>query len=126
VTVPVATNCTNCGAPGRPFWPPSATPPSFEKRATRNWLTLSECSSCGQLWVGVPYEPYASFIYEVPWDDSAESWLKLAEQDDGKAAVKLAEARIKATWWQLGPEDLAAVEHHRQRSYGRNPVDGLP
>lgn len=93
---------------------------------TRNWLTLSECPTCGQLWVGVPYEPYASFVYEVPWNDSAENWLKLAERDDGKAVVELVEARIKATWRQLGPEDLAAVEHHRQRSYGRNPVDGLP
>lgn len=52
--------------------------------------------------------------------------MKLAERDDGKAVVELVEARVKATWRQLGPEDLAAVEHHRQRSYGRNPVDGLP
>jgi hypothetical protein len=102
------------------------TPPRLEKRATRNWLTLSECATCGQLWVGIPYEPYASFIYEVPWNDSAENWLKLAEHDDGKAVMKLVEARVKSTWQQLGPEDLAAVEYHRQRSYGRNPVDGLP
>jgi hypothetical protein len=50
----------------------------------------------------------------------------LAEQNDGKAVVELAEARVKATWQQLGSQDLAAVERHRRRSYGRNPVDGLP
>jgi hypothetical protein len=119
------TTCERCGAPARPFWPPPTTQPTFEKRATRNWLTLSECPACVQLWVGVPYEPYASLLYQVPWNDSAENWLQLAEQNEGKAIVGLVEARVKATWRQLGPEDLAAVEHHRQRSYGRNPVDGL-
>jgi hypothetical protein len=120
------TTCERCGAPARPFWPPSTTQPAFEKRAIRNWFTLSACAVCGQLWVAVPYEPYASFVYQVPWDASETDWSRLAEQNDGRAVVGWAEGRAKATWRQLGPEDLAAVERHRQRSYGRNPIDGLP
>lgn len=115
--------CERCGAPARPFWPPSTTQPAFEKRATQNWLTLSACAACGQLWVGVPYEPYASFVYQVSWDEPETSWSRLAEQDDGRPVVAWAEGRIKATWQQLGSEDRAAVEHHRARSYGRNPID---
>jgi hypothetical protein len=115
--------CASCGAPARPFWPPSTRQPVFEKRATQNWLTLSECATCGQLWTGVPYEPYASFIYLVPWYRSAADWLMLAEQDHGRSVVEWAESRIRATWQQLGSADQAAIEHHRQRSYGRNPID---
>jgi hypothetical protein len=73
--------------------------------------------------VGVTYEPYASFIYRVRWDDSAANWSRLAEQSDGRPIVEWAEVRIKATWQQLDVEDQAAVEHHRRRSYGRNPID---
>lgn len=117
------TACASCGAPRRPFWPPSATPPAFEKRALVKWLTLSECSACGQLWVGVTYEPYASFIYQVRWDDSAANWSRLAEQSAGRPIVEWAVARIKSTWQQLDLEDQVAVKHHRRRSYGRNPID---
>jgi hypothetical protein len=120
------TACASCGAPARPFWPPSTTQPGFEKRVTQNWLTLSECPVCGHLWVGIPYEPYASFIYQVPWDRSEADWSRLAKQDGGRAVVDFADARIGATWRQLGPEDQAAIEHHRQRSFGRNPIDRLP
>jgi hypothetical protein len=99
--------------------------PALQKLEARNWLILSECAVCRQLWVGVPYEPYASFIYQVAWQDSAANWSKLAERDDGKAVVEWAEAQIKATWQQLEPADRAAIEHHRQRSFGRNPIDGV-
>lgn len=99
--------------------------PALEKLEMRHWLTLSECSLCRQLWVAVPYEPYASFIYQIAWNDSAADWSWLAEQDDGNTMIKWAEAQIKATWQQLSPADQAAIEHHRLRSAGRNPVDML-
>jgi hypothetical protein len=99
------------------------TQPAFERRGARNWLTLFKCAACGQLWVGVPYEPYASFLYQVLWNGSETDWSKQVEQDDGRAVVERAEGHIKATWRQLGPEDQAAIEHHRLRSYGRNPID---
>jgi hypothetical protein len=78
---------------------------------------------CGQLWVGVPYEPYASSDYQVPWDDSETDWSRLAEQNDGRAVAEWAEGQIKATWRQLGPEDRAAIAHQGLRSHGRNPID---
>jgi hypothetical protein len=49
----------------------------------------------------------------------------MAEQDEGKGIVEWAEARIAATWQQLEPADRDAIEHHRRRSFGRNPIDKL-
>jgi hypothetical protein len=51
------------------------------------------------------------------------NWSRLAEQDDGSAVIEWAEGHIKATWQQLGLEDRVAIEHHRLRSFGRNPID---
>jgi hypothetical protein len=105
---------------------PLTAQPAFERLSGKNWLTLARCCACHQLWVGIPYEPYASFIYQVAWSDRADNWSALVERDEGKGVVDWAEAQIKATWQQLESADRAAIEQHRRRSFGRNPIDRLP
>lgn len=113
--------CVTCGYPERKIWPPTGQAPKFKGMASKNWMSLVECPECGTLWVGVPYEPYASFIYYVPWDKSIEQWeTEIALQDGSNLHAWHKEQLIKSKN-TLSEKDLESIQHHRERSYGRDP-----
>jgi hypothetical protein len=122
MTEPLET-CQKCQNFARAVWPPSAEQPAFSIDLQQGWLKPLKCSNCGATWMVVPYEPYASFTYLVRWMYSANEWLAINGLDDGKTLCQWADAQIKAAWSGMDEKDRSAIEHHRQRSFGRSPVD---
>ena len=118
------TACATCEAPGRLIWPPSKRQPSLDPQVERGWLTLFCCPTCGSLWMGLPYEPYAAFLYLALWTYSADDWSTLDALDKGQTLIQWFEGQIRAAWKGLNERDRADIEHHSRRSYGRSPVDG--
>ncbi|MCK5269207.1 MAG: hypothetical protein KAJ46_00425 [Sedimentisphaerales bacterium] len=115
--------CKICGSPERKMWPPSSRTPSFDTIKKGNWITLVECLECKSLWVGVPYEPYAVFVYFVRWEKTVADWQELHDADDGEQISEWHTKQLLALEPTLSEEDKKAVEWHRQRSYGRTPFD---
>jgi hypothetical protein len=73
--------------------------------------------------MAIPYEPYASFVYLSLWTHSSGEWLTINALDDGVTLCRWGDAQVRAAWVGMTDEDKAAVETHRQRSFGRNPID---
>ena len=115
--------CEFCEAPLKSVWPPSERQPKLQKIRQLGWLGLHVCPSCNVAWVDSPYEPYASFRYLVYWPFSLDDFSTVADLKDGETISAWCSASILEAWTHMGAEDIAAVDHHRQRSYGRNPID---
>ncbi|MBE0449036.1 MAG: hypothetical protein IBX64_13260 [Actinobacteria bacterium] len=103
------------------IWPPSSEAPKFTDIDSANWMTLERCSKCGQLWAGVPYEPYASFMYYVAWPQEEREWKTQIQKDEGAALHSWHKSQLKTYSSTLTSQDLKAIEAHRERSYGRDP-----
>jgi len=114
-------NCSKCGNPDRKIWPPSAEVPDFTDIASENWMSLARCSKCGVLWVGVPYEPYASFMYYVVWSKEEKEWREEIQKNEGAALHAWHKNQLKTFEGSLTSEDMQAIQAHRERSYGRDP-----
>lgn len=93
--------------------------------ASKNWLALASCRPCGSLWVGVPYEPYASFTYYVLWPKSEEAFENEAGIGGGRDLHAWHKDQLKQSKSTLTEADWNAIEHHRNRSYGRDPFSDL-
>ena len=116
-------NCAECQAPARAVWPPVQGRPVFNKVEQRGWFGLSECPLCGVLWVSAPYEPYASFVYLVRWPHSKNQWSSVADLEQGKIISSWCDSEIRLAFAHMDKADIAAMEEHRRRSYGRAPID---
>lgn len=114
-------SCTKCGSPERKIWPPSGEAPKFTDVGSENWMTLVRCPKCGQLWAGVPYEPYASFMYYIAWCQEEQEWKNEIHKEEGTALHTWHKNQLKKYESTLTPNDLKAIEAHRERSYGRDP-----
>jgi hypothetical protein len=86
-------------------------------------MALEQCTACHTLWVFVPWEPYASYPYLVRWEYSPEDWQRLIDLDNAEILHKWHAAKIIELYGTLNDEDKAEMEAHRQRSYGRWPLD---
>jgi hypothetical protein len=75
--------------------------------------------------VPIPYEPEASFVYLSLWSRSSDELLSMYALDDGLTLCRWGDARVRAAWGGMTDEDKAAVEVHRQRNFGRNPIDDI-
>ena len=118
-------NCTNCQAPERGLWVSFGThrQPKLTETERGNWTSLQLCEQCGALWCFVPYEPYASFPYLVRWPHDPITWRRVHDRDAGLTLSRWHSHMVRQHWQQLPPDELQQVEWHRQRSYGRNPID---
>jgi hypothetical protein len=115
--------CEKCQAPQKTVWPPTSSRPTLDKVEQNGWYTLSECSRCCALWVSAPYEPYASFVYEIGWPYSRLEFTTISALQDGRVISSWCDTKIRQAWSGMDSSDLAAVEVHRRRSFGRNPID---
>ncbi|MHC4063925.1 MAG: hypothetical protein ACYSUI_05420 [Planctomycetota bacterium] len=84
-------------------------------------MLLCRCSSCGALWAGVPYEPYASFTYFVAWEGAEEEWRNAIGKEEGAALHAWHKEQLKVYEHTLTDHDRKAIKHHRERSVGRDP-----
>ena len=114
-----------CGAPVRCVWPPNRGP-VLPKLKQEGWFILDTCPNCGVFWVEAVYEPYASFRYLIRWPHSADQWTRVAKLESGLLLSRWCDYEIRRAWKQMSDDDRSAVQHHRQRSIGRNPVDEPP
>jgi hypothetical protein len=113
--------CKQCEGPERPFWPPCVERPQFERIEWTNWVELAQCIECGRLWSSFYYEPYASFIYKLPWNQSIDQWRHLVEENNGISIYKWTAAWIVENRKYLNSEDQAAMRTHIRRNYGHDP-----
>ena len=97
--------------------------PALTKIADGNWISLERCESCAAFWCVSPYEPFASFPYLVAWPRDEASWKKTHAADDGRVLLSWHAHAIASSWRSLPKEEQEAVEAHRKRSYGHNPID---
>jgi len=117
--------CKNCESRTRLLWPPGRKPDLLALE-TGSWIDLRQCQACGALWSGSPYEPYASFEYLVLWPADRGAWVQAHAVDDGQLLLRWHGWMIHQHWRALSGDDLAAVEQHRRRAPGNNPVDAPP
>jgi hypothetical protein len=115
--------CITCEAQIRVIWPPSARQPSLDPLVQQGWLKLLRCPTCGSNWMAVPHEPYAAFVYLSLWKYSTDDWSPLYALDEGLTLTQWADGQVKAAWNSMSERDHADIEHHRKRSFGRNPID---
>jgi len=113
--------CSECGFPERRIWPPSSATPHFVDVGAENWMVLSQCPECGTFWAGVPYEPHASFMYYVVWQESEDTWREKIEENEGLLLHTWHKIQLKKFEKTLTNSDLRSIEAHRERSYGRDP-----
>lgn len=113
--------CKTCGNPERKIWPPVSQVPKFKGLGSENWMLLVECPECGNFWAGVPYEPYASFVYYVTWDKSIEQWKLEIGQKDGSNLHAWHKKQLLMYKNTLTDNDMESIQHHRERNYGRDP-----
>jgi len=118
-------SCDLCGYPSRRVWPPSSKCPKFQQVESKNWMTLAACPSCDVRWVGVGWEPYASFEYWVPWEHSDNQWNAEIDDGEGRRIHKWHHEQLKTNEDTLTAEDLADVAVHRARNYGRDPFNAI-
>ncbi len=116
-------DCTTCLSPAKKVWPPCANQPKLAKLLTLGWSLLLKCPECETHWAVQVNEPYASFLYFVRWPYSAEFWLGLVKKDDGILVSRWCTFQIQLAWPSMEEKDREAIEHHRRRSFGRNPID---
>ena len=110
--------CKICKGDTQELWPPSFDKPKLELIKSGNWVLLKECSSCHQLWVESPYEPYASFVYLVKWNNSIEDWQNLHNKDDGKTLCNWMTYEIRRLYKSCIEDIQKSIINHNQRSYG--------
>ena len=118
-------DCSVCGPATVDLRAPSADLPSLQNVDTGNWISLKRCRACNSLWVSAPYEPHASYIYLVRWRHNENDWRRIHDLDAGETLRKWHIASIRELWLTLDPAQKQAVEWHRERSFGRNPIDNL-
>ncbi len=116
------TTCANCDAPDRDLYGPGRRPALLEV-AVGNWISLSRCATCEALWCASPYEPYAAYEYIVRWTHGPSGWRQAHDLDDGRTLLRWHATAIRRGWLALPDEEREAVEAHRQRSAGHNPID---
>lgn len=116
--------CSFCRAPERQLWPPDSRQDGLQTEQRGDWMLLDRCPNCGWLWCRVPYEPYASFSYAVLWRHTDGDWQHVYDADDGETLHQWHKATVQRRAASLSAEDQAKLEHHRDRSGGRTPVDG--
>lgn len=116
------TPCAHCRAPDRNLYGPGLRP-ALTDVAVGNWISLRRCVTCGGLWCASPYEPYAAFEYVVRWPGSPADWRLAHDLDEGRALLRWHATAIRNGWLALPDEERAAVEAHRRRSSGHNPID---
>ncbi len=115
--------CSHCGAPSRLVWPPSSRQPKLDVRLQRSWLKLLECPACAGHWLAVPHEPYGAFTYLSRWTSSPADWLAIYALDEGSTLARWGDWQVATAWPRMDESDRADIEHHRGRSFGRNPLD---
>lgn len=113
--------CSTCGSPERKIWPPSSQVPKFKGLGSENWMSLVECPECCTLWAGVPYEPYASFVYYVKWVKSIEQWKFEIDHQGGSNLHAWHKEQLIKYKNTLNDKDMESIQYHRERSYGRDP-----
>ena len=118
--------CTGCSGPGKVVWPASATRPQMHHAAVGEWYDLVLCQDCGRLWVQAPYEPFASFIYLIAWPHSRRFFHRVVGLEHGSVIAHWCDYKIRTAWPTMSDQDRLAVQNHRNRSYGRNPIDEAP
>lgn len=84
------------------------------------------CQDCGKLWVQAPYEPDASYIYAIAWPYTRQFWHYASRLQDGGVIAKWSDYKILQAWPNMSVQDREAVENHRKRSFGQNPIDEAP
>jgi hypothetical protein len=121
--------CSNCCAPDRPLWvlfsytQKKVLAPVLTTVQQGNWITLERCEECGAFWCCSPYEPFASFPYLVAWPHDITSWRSIHDSDDGRSLLSWHAYEIGRKWDSLPEPERQAVEAHRERSRGQNPID---
>lgn len=121
--ISVNTPCKECEGDSKVVRTPTAVRPNWVQHDKSGWFDLVLCIDCGRQWVLCPYEPYASFIYAIYWPYSKEFWHKVMQIEDGLLMSRWSDFKIRAAWPTMSAQDREAVDFHRSRSFGRNPID---
>jgi hypothetical protein len=116
------TACDSCRAPDRELYGPGHAP-HLSDLDNGNWISLSACAACGALWCVSCYEPYAAYQYGVRWTFSAGDWRHAHDLDDGRTLLRWHATAIRTRWQTLPNPEREAVDAHRRRSMGHNPID---
>ena len=116
------TSCAHCEAPDRDLYGPGRRP-ALRDIAVGNWISLCRCATCEALWCASLYEPYAAFQYIVRWTRSAMDWRQAHDLDDGRTLLRWHATAIRTRWQSLPDPEYEAVDAHRRRSMGHNPID---
>jgi hypothetical protein len=118
--------CVACGGPGKLVIPPSVARPHFYHADDGEWFTFVLCIDCGTYWVQAPYEPYASFIYAIYWPYTREFWCYVGKLEGSAIIARWCAYKIRQAWPTMSEQDRLAVQNHRHRILGRNPIDEAP
>ncbi len=103
--------------------PSSAARPHFYHAENGESFSLVLCQDCGTLWVQAPYEPFASSIYSIIWPHSRAFWSHVGDREGFAVIAKWCDYKIRQAWPTMSERQRLAVENHRHRSFGRNPID---
>jgi len=60
-------------------------------------------------------------MYYVEWNKTKEEWESEIETQDGQILHAWHKAQLIKFKNTLNSKDVEAIEHHRNRSYGRDP-----
>ena len=115
--------CFRCRVPERLLWAPVDYQPKLERLRIGNYMALEKCPVCQSLWIFVPWEPYASYPYLVRWEHTQEEWQRLHDLDNGVTLHKWHAAMIVELYETLDEDGIDAVTEHKQRAYGRGPLE---
>jgi len=116
------TSCEHCHAPDRDLYGPGRRP-ALSDLDVGTWISLCRCVTCGALWCASLYEPYAAFEYVVRWTHSPADWRRVHDLDDGRMLLRWHATEIRMDWRMLPDDERRAVDAHRKRSGGHNPID---
>jgi hypothetical protein len=110
--------CSNCQYPKKKLWAIGPPYPKWETLQAANFVSLVTCITCAQRWVEIPYEPFASFRYAVPWLLSEAAFAVAMNKDAGLTLSKWHEAEVRYLANAADKQTRSQIEAHYNRSRG--------
>ena len=110
--------CKNCQYPERSLWAVGPPYPGWDTIEAANFVSLVRCPECKQLWIEIPYEPFASFRYAVRWPFSESVFSMTMNKDAGLTLSRWHEAEVRVLANDADDQTLAHIDAHYRRSRG--------
>ena len=110
--------CSNCRAEHQALWAIGPPYPKLIPVVSSNFIELSQCAECGQLWLESMYEPFAAFRYAVKWPSTPAKFEALRDEEQGLTLCRWHEAEVRLQGATADTESLAHIRAHYERSRG--------